>query len=516
MNDTPRYATLQDYLRVARERRLIIIVLTLVGAGAALLWSARQPLRYEATARIIPNDISQDIALLGSGGAGSRPLTQQTATYASRVRSAEVAQRAKQVMGSPSPPGELATRVVARVEASTGFLSVVGRAGEAKDAAEIANAFARAAVDEITEDTRDRFKEAAAGLDEELEGLSRAERGSLTYAVVQQRLFQLQALARFSEPASVGEQATAPGSPVSPRPVRNTVLGAVLGFILGLLAAFLRDSLDVRLRRVDQLHDQLGLPVVGRVREELLGRSLAESDGDTDAGLYGPDWEPFSILRTNLEFLSEEGTPKVVMVTSALAGEGKSTVALRLAAASAAAGRRTLLVECDLRRPVLAGRIGIEPVPGLTEYLTGQARPQDVVRSVNLPGSPDGHAPLACILAGTPTLRVAELINTGQFESFLTQVREVYDLIVVDTPPLLAVADPLEVVPHVDAVLLCVRLESTRRGEAIGGKQALSRAPKRPVGVVATGVRAKGGDDYAAYGYAYYDPEPAAVTAGRA
>lgn len=510
MNDTPRYATLQDYLRVARERRLIIIVLTLIGAGAALLWSARQELRYEATARIIPNDISQDIALLGSGGAGSRPLQQQTSAYASQVRSPEVAARAKQVLGSPSPPAQLARRVSTRVEASTGFLSVVGTATKGQDAADLANAFARATVDQITEDTRERFSQAAQGLDDELEGLSKAERGSLTYAVVQQRLFQLQALARFSEPASVGEQATAPSSPVSPRPVRNSVLGGVLGFIIGLLAAFLRDSLDVRLRRVEQLHEELGLPVVGRVREDVLGRAVTEGEG----GLYGPDWEPFSILRTNLEFLSEEGTPKAVMVTSALAGEGKSTVALRLAAASAAAGRRTLLVECDLRRPVLAARLGVEPVPGLTEYLGGKARPQQIVRTVQLPGTDGATTPLAVILAGAPTLRVAELVNTGQFATFLQQVRDVYDLIVVDTPPLLAVADPLEVVPHVDAVLLCVRLDSTRRGEAVAGRQALARAPKRPVGVVATGVRAKGGDDYAAYGYAYYEPLEPAV-AGR-
>ena len=506
MNDTPRYATLQDYLRVARERRLIIIVLILVGAGGALLYSARQPLRYEAAARLIPQDISQDIALIGSGAAQNRSPTQLVATYASRVRSPEVAERAKRALRSPTPPGELASRVSARVEASTGFLAVAAASSTGEEAARLANAFATAAVEEIVDDTRSRFRLAGDELERELEGLSRAERGSITYGVLQQRLFQLQALARFSEPVAVGEQATTPPTPVSPRPVRNTVLGAVLGFIVGLLAAFLRDSLDVRLRRVDQLHDQLGLPVVGRVREEILGRSFTDAGSETDAGLYGPDWEPFSILRTNLEFLSEEGTPKVVMVTSALAGEGKSTVAMRLAAASAAAGRRTLLVECDLRRPVLAGRIGVHPLPGLTEYLSGRAQPQQIVRSVSLPGGSDGHAPLACILAGTPTLRVAELINTPRFETFLRQVRDVYDLIVVDTPPLLAVADPLEVVPHVDAVLLCVRLESTRRGEAIGGKQALARAPKRPVGVVATGVRAKGGDDYAAYGYAYYDP----------
>ncbi len=503
MNDTPRYATLQDYLRVAKERRLIIILCALLAAALALVWSAQQPLKYEAVARIIPNDISQDIAILGAGSASSRPLTQQTATYASRVRSPEVAERARAALRSPTAPAQLARRVATRVEASTGFLAVAASGPTGRDAAALANAFTGAAVEEITEDTRSRFAAAAEGLETEIDALPAAEKDSVNAAVLRQRQSQLQALSRFSEPVTFGERAGTPSSPVSPRPVRNTVLAGVFGLLIGLLAAFLRDSLDVRLRRVDQLREELGFPVVGRVRDELMGAPIGDS-------LHGPDGEPFSILRTNLEFLAEDETPKSVLVTSALAGEGKSTVALRLAAASAAAGRRTLLVECDLRRPVLAERLGIQPRPGLAEYLAGNARPQEIVRSVQLSG-----ATLACILAGEPTTRVAELLNGGLFAKFLLQVRDVYDLIVVDSPPLLAVADPLEVVPHVDAVLLCVRLNSTRRGEAVGGKQALARVPSRPVGIVATGVSANGGDDYAAYGYAYYEPlEP--VGASRA
>jgi Mrp family chromosome partitioning ATPase len=168
--------------------------------------------------------------------------------------------------------------------------------------------------------------------------------------------------------------------------------------------------------------------------------------------------------------------------------------------ASADAGTRTLLLECDLRRPVLAARLGIASGPGLTDYLTAAATPQEIMQVVsrapaNTPrppgqeGPPAEQSPLVCITAGTRSTRPADLLASERFREFLAEVSAVYELVIVDSAPLLSVADTLVIVPHVSAVLLCVRLRQTTREQAGATRAALRRLPPRPTGVVLTDVR---------------------------
>jgi capsular exopolysaccharide synthesis family protein len=204
--------------------------------------------------------------------------------------------------------------------------------------------------------------------------------------------------------------------------------------------------------------------------------------------------EAFRILRTNADFLSKDRDLKTVAVTSPLAEEGKSTVAAGFAYANALAGRRTLLIECDFRRPVLAERYGLDSTPGLSEYLVGEASPREVLRSIDVEGPIAESLPV--IPAGERGTLPAEMIASRRFEEFLTQVAKAYELVVLDSPPLLAVGDTLELVPQVDGVLLCIRLGQTTRDGAQQAKEAISRLPERPVGLVATGVPRGGEDDY--------------------
>ena len=232
--------------------------------------------------------------------------------------------------------------------------------------------------------------------------------------------------------------------------------------------------------------------------------------------LDAAELEGFRILRTNVEFLDVDATPKFVLVTSALPEEGKSTVSTALACAYASAGKRTMLVECDLRRPTLASRLGLQQRPGLTDYLLRAAKPADVMQNlqIELPklqvngGGPapeaDAPAPLVVVTAGSPTPQPAELLRSQRAKGFFEQVTGVYDVVIVDTSPLLSVADALELLPAADAVIVCVRASKTTRDQARAARQALDHFPERPRGVVVTGIK-KGelADSYGYYSYGY-------------
>jgi Mrp family chromosome partitioning ATPase len=172
-------------------------------------------------------------------------------------------------------------------------------------------------------------------------------------------------------------------------------------------------------------------------------------------------------------------------------------VAAWYAYANALAGKRTILVECDLHRPVVADRFELDSSPGLADHLTGEAEPGDIVRSVVVDG-PTGQ-PLSVIPAGAQAPQPTELLGSPRFEMLLDAIAQEHELVVLDCPPLLPVGDTLSIVPRAGRIIMCVRLGQTTREEAIAAKDALRRLPERPVGLVLTGSKPGGDYDYAGY-----------------
>jgi len=278
-------------------------------------------------------------------------------------------------------------------------------------------------------------------------------------------------------------------SPVSPKPLRDASIALVLGLVLGVGLAFLRDTLDERIRGVADLEQVSGgLPTLALVPEVEKGhdhRFVAVRD---DA--RGTQAEAFRSLRTAVKFAGLDKPLKVVQVTSPSQGEGKTTVIANLAVALAQGGDRVAVVCCDLRRPRVQDRFGVELTPGLTDVLVGDATLANALRRYD--------ANVLILPAGTPPPNPSELLSSNKAAAVIKALAEEFDIVLVDTTPVLPVTDALVVSRFVDATLLVVDARSTSRKAVRRALQLLGQVNAPVLGLVLNGMP-EGGD----YGYGY-------------
>ena len=502
--NAPSYVTLRDYRRLIGRQKWLIAAITLIFGAAAFVHSASREDTYTAQASLAFRDVVQDLALLGDAAVPELAPGERAAASAEAITSLETAEAVRQRLGTEITADELRDAISTRVDTLTSLVLLEADWETPQFAARLANGFAFEAVGAVSRQQRQVVQGAIDVLEQRLEEDSAD--GALD-SRTRQQLVRLEAIRSIIRPARVVRRAEAPSEPSGPATRRNTALGLLVGLALGLMAAFVRDSLDRRLRGSHDVHRELDLPVLGRLPLSAVGD--ASGSGNGHAGLSRGGFEAFRVLRNNLQFLKPEGDLRSILITSSLPEEGKSTTALSLASVSALAGRRTLLVECDLRRPSLAERIGIEKAPGLRQYLNAEASPQEILQVVSLAfptrngggEEPARRGDLVCIAAGGPTEDSAELLASERFREFLEKVTGAYELVVIDAGPVLSAVDPLQLVPLVDGVVLCVRLSKTTRDDARATRAALAHLPERPIGVVLTGDR--GDDDY----YGYYGEE---------
>jgi succinoglycan biosynthesis transport protein ExoP len=474
---------LSDYLGVLRRRAKLIVFITLLAGGIALGISLVRSPSYEASTDLQFKDPGQQAGgLLGGGSVDYFPQNQAGAG-AARLTGPDVLAGASRALGGDPTPDELKSETSVTVNATNNLVTATVKADTADKAAREANQLATSTKRLTRDDARSFYKARAKALPDEPSSKFLKAR--------------LRALAAVAEPVTIVKAAEVPGSPASPNPVRDTVIAVFLGLMLGIGLAFVRETLDKR----------LGLPLVGYVRKETLGMTGMSKNGTVRASQA--DLESFRILRKNVDFLGGDQDIKVIAVTSPLPEEGKSTVASWYAYAGALVGKRTILVECDFRRPVSATRLDFDPAPGLSDYLAGAAEPRDVLRSIEVEGR--GAETLAVIPAGSTVHQPTEMLASSRFREFLDQLRKVYDLVIIDCPPLLPVGDTLEVLPQVDGVLLLVRLDQTTLNQAAAAKQAMEHLPEKPTGLVITGLARGSEGDY--YGY-YSSAESAKTTEG--
>ncbi|GIJ52280.1 chromosome partitioning protein [Virgisporangium aliadipatigenens] len=279
-------------------------------------------------------------------------------------------------------------------------------------------------------------------------------------------------------------------APVAPRPIRNLVLGALCGLLLGTGFAVLRELLDTTVKTPEALGNLAGAPVLASVPFDSIARRAPLVVG---SGKRSPRAEALRQLRTNLQFVDVDRPIRSLVVTSAVPGEGKSSTACNLAIVFAEAGKRVLLVDADLRRPRLAQYLGVEGAIGLTNVLAGQASVEDVAQlwGTRLWLLPSGFLPP----------NPSELLGSQHMADLLESFRSQFDIVIIDTPPLLPVTDAAVAAVRADGAVLVTRAGRTTTSQTDTAVRALQTVDARLLGCVFNMVAINESDPYHYYDY---------------
>ncbi len=304
------------------------------------------------------------------------------------------------------------------------------------------------------------------------------------------------------------DSARAPGAPIEPNVPRNLLFGIVLGLASGVGLAFLLEGIDSTVRTTEQAQTISGLASLGMIplgsksaregpnpKRLVIATSKEAVELVTQVRPQSQMAESYRALRTSLLLSNLGSPPRVIMVTSALPQEGKTTTSINTAVVLAQKGVRVLLIDADLRRPSIHKTLGMGPHSGLSNVLTGSATLEKAItRTAVLPN-------LFILAAGTPPPNPAELLASSNMRDVLMQLREQYDHIVIDTPPSLSVTDAVVLSPRADAVVLVIRSGQTTKQALRRSRDILTQVNAKVVGVLLNAVDLTSPDYYYYYEY---------------
>jgi tyrosine-protein kinase len=466
--------TLPDYVGVLRRRRWVVVsVLVIVPLLALALTLRVQPV-YQASADVLLNhrNLSASLAGVVDPAAVQQP-DRIAATQADLARVPQVAQRALTSAGLPDrSPLDLLQASTVSPRADADLLGFEVRDSSPATASRLATAYAKAFIAYGNALESDAVDRARASIQKRLERLAAGGEGASPLAadliVKQQKLAAIEALATTSaflvRPAGVPDQ-------IEPRPMRNLLLGIGFGVVLAIGLAFLVEALDTRVSTPDETERLLRLPLLAK-----LPKPGPEPNGYAEA---------IRMLRVRLEHARSDPEVRVVMVTSAAEGEGKSTTVANLAIALAQAGRRVVLCDLDARHPVVDRLFGMQGRPGLTEVVLGQL---DLPHALILTARNGYGGTLEILALGNAPPDPGELAGSRRVASILQALRERADVVLVDAPSVLGLGDAMTLSHAVDAVLVVTRLGALRRATLDELCRVLERCPARKLGLVLTGA----------------------------
>lgn len=465
---------LRDFLAVLRKYYVSIVAVTLAGLIAAGLVSLFAQPTYASNTSIFftvqggssPSDLLQ----------GSTYAENQVASYAQIVTTAAVLQPVIDTLGLDLSPAELASSVTVNSPSSTAIIQISVVTDNPELSAQLA-------------------QEISVQLVRTVDTLSPTD-ASGSRAVA----------------ATIVTPATVPTSPISPRVPLNLAVGGLVGLALGVSQAALRSVLDLRVRTAQDVARATEHPVIAQIPfdDSATKGGLATAGGQLAMpDSHSPLAEAYRRLRTNLQFFDLDRGANAIVVTSSVAGEGKSTTAICLARTLADSGRTVLLIDADLRRPRLAPYLNLEGAAGLTTILIGRATLDEMVQPL------DEEGRLQLLASGEVPPNPAELLGSEAMHRLLQEAVGRYDTVVVDAPPLLPVTDAAPLTALTRGALVVAGSGTVTIPQLRDAVTALDRVNGAVLGIVLNKVRARPGSADAAY-YRDYRPEttPSAGEAG--
>lgn len=529
---------LRDYLNVLRARRSLILLATIVVSVVALAVSLVQPPTYESEAQVLISERDTGAAIFGTvlPELSSQPeRALQTQVQLVQVR--PVAEAAIKQLGLQETPERLMSRLTVNAISQTNLIAIKAVAPSAGEAEALANAIAeeyvlsararkRASIKAAADEVEQRLDQARAeilSLSDRIQASGRSDDmvaelqiATGTYSTLAEKLEQL----RINEQLEAGsgvvvQDAVASSEPIAPQPARNALLGLFVGLVFGVSMAFLFEYLDNTIKSTDEAEKVYGAPVLGTIPQDKLGKeakrrlAFESAPGSSTA-------EAYRVLRNSLDFINFEHDLKTLLITSAAPSEGKSTVAANLAAALAQAGKRVVLVSVDFRRPTTEQFFQVNNMIGLSDVLLG-------THSLKTALQQPSNEQLLILTSGKMPPNPSELLGSTKMEEVIASLKEWGDWVIIDAPPLLAVADPAAVARWADSVLMVSKAGESTRENARKANELLLKVGARTAGVVIWGLdesRSGAGYGYNAGGYyyyrSYYGAPGGAVTPGQA
>ncbi|MGW5607997.1 polysaccharide biosynthesis tyrosine autokinase [Streptomyces sp. NPDC003753] len=469
---------LHGFLKALARRWPTVAVCLVLAVGAALAATNLSTPVYEARTQLfVATRTGDDSAQLNQGQSFSQARVQ---SYAAIVATRQVTEPVVKELRLRSTPEELASRITAVAPLNTVLIDITVRDTAPQRAARIANAVAARFISVVEQletpkrpaGTKQSKKKGAGGDDTPVSPVS----------------------------LGVTQEAVAPVVPVSPRPLLNLGAGVLAGLLLGAGLVALREVLDTTFKTGEALGEFLSLPDLGTIPYDRNAprRPLVSTDGHSKRA------EAFRKLRTNLQFSQVDDPPRIILVTSSVPGEGKTNTSVNLALSLAEAGVSTCLVDGDLRRPSVASTFGLVQDAGLTTVLIGQARIEDVMQQVG--------GGLSVLAGGAVPPNPTELLASVRMKEVLRELADTYEVVIIDTAPLLPVADTVGLASLSQGTLLVVRAAKTNRDQVRTAVESLERVGVRVLGTVfSMAPVSKQGryGRYGTYGYGSYGELPA-------
>jgi non-specific protein-tyrosine kinase len=505
---------LRDYLAVLKRRKWTILAVALLVIIAALGYSFGQTPLYEGTTRLLVRGVPAD--------ASGYTVPVNLQTEGEVVTSEPVASRVIEQLDLDLTPQALIRKIEVTPTSQLGEVLLISHTSpQPQLARDLPNAFAQeyidykadqanaalnvgleaitSQIDELDarfESISTRLQTPSVKANPELVAALQAEQNAMIarMGILQQRLDDYQSRTPGDiRGGELIESATLPSSPASPDHLINGLRALVLGIALGIGLAFVKERLDDQLRSRQELERATGLPVLGTVpRFTTSGKTGREVI--TLAQPRGTASEAYRSLRTGLNFLSKQQALQSLLLTSPSEGEGKTITCINLAVAFAQSGRRVMLVSADLRRPTLEDYFGLQRGEGLTRWLTAKdSDPWDLIRD-------PGIDHLRVIPSGPIPSNPAELLSSPRLTELIEILEDNSDIVLIDSPPVLAVADAAILSTHVDGTILVADATKTHRSAAARAAQELQSVGARLLGTIYNGFDASS----AAYGVSYY------------